>query len=315
VLLAQDGSESAAAAEYVLGSIEVASPEQPPALDELPIHREVMQDFGGQLQLLGHGPMVDQVRPGDSLHLVLFWRSLQYMESDWELLLRVLGADGRVVAESQCELANPSHPTSRWIPGEVVLGRHDLTLARSAPAGEAQIMLDLVDATTGERLLGYDWVLTVFSTEGRARQFEVPASMQHPLTSNFGNRVLLLGYDLDTTDARPGGLLTLRLYWQTLAKMDTSHTVFTHLLDSQERIWGQKDSLPVQGTYPTTAWLPGEIVTDVYEIDVQAGAPAGEYIPEVGLYDAATGERLQVIDNAGNVVGDRALLVPVQITE
>ena len=94
--------------------------------------------------------------------------------------------------------------------------------------------------------------------------------------------------------------------------METSYTVFVHLLDAQSHTWGQRDNLPVEGTYPTTGWLPGEVVVDEYEIVVDEAAPAGEYEIEVGMYDLATMLRLPASDEQGNPLpGDRVLLSKV----
>jgi hypothetical protein len=299
--------------EYVLDSVEVARPEEAPSLDELPIHREVMQDLG-QLQLLGHGPIAEQARPGDVLQVVLFWQALREMQNDWQLRLLVRGAEGSTLAEGQFDLANSRHPTSQWIDGEVVWGQYSLALDPDAPSTEAQLALGLVDSASGQ-LLGPEFVLAGLVIEGRVREFAVPDAIQNPLAANFGNRVALLGYDLAPESSAPGGTLHLTLYWQAMAPMETSYTVFTHLLDTQERTWGQVDSVPVQGSYPTTAWVPGEVVADTREIEVQAGAPAGLYTPEIGLYDAATGERLPVLDAEAHTLDNRILLSPVQVTD
>ena len=90
--------------------------------------------------------------------------------------------------------------------------------------------------------------------------------------------------------------------------MDTPFTVFTHVLDSSSQIWGQLDQPPRGGAHPTTAWLPGEYVEDPYVIGVDPQAPPGQYVIEVGFYDAATGRRLPVADAAGRSPGDRVLL-------
>ncbi len=52
--------------------------------------------------------------------------------------------------------------------------------------------------------------------------------------------------------------------------------------------------MPRGGTYPTSRWRPGEVVTDPYEITLPADLPPGEYPIEVGLYIAETGQRLAV---------------------
>jgi len=84
--------------------------------------------------------------------------------------------------------------------------------------------------------------------------------------------------------------------------MSASYTVFTHLLDETGQQRGQRDSIPCGGACPTTGWLVGEVVTDVYDIPVDPGAPPGDYTIAVGWYDASTGQRLPT-DN-----GDRVLL-------
>ena len=55
-------------------------------------------------------------------------------------------------------------------------------------------------------------------------------------------------------------------------------------------------------------WMVGEVIVDVYAIVVNPDTPMGEYILEVGMYEAATGRRLPVSDPAGNVVGDHIIL-------
>jgi hypothetical protein len=97
-------------------------------------------------------------------------------------------------------------------------------------------------------------------------------------------------------------------------EMDVSYTVFTHLLDGDARIWGQQDSVPGGGSLPTTSWLPSEVLIDEYAIELAGDAPPGEYILEIGMYEADTGRRLPVRDAAGNPSGDHLrldTLIPV----
>jgi len=91
--------------------------------------------------------------------------------------------------------------------------------------------------------------------------------------------------------------------------MEKSYTVFVHLLDKNGMIGGQWDSVPSGGLLPTNSWLEGEVITDEYEVPIRAGAPPGQYVIEIGMYDRYTGERLQVLDANGKPVeGDRILL-------
>jgi hypothetical protein len=95
--------------------------------------------------------------------------------------------------------------------------------------------------------------------------------------------------------------------------VDKSYTVFIHLLDADEVIQGWGDSLPGGGTLPTTSWLTGEYLGDRHEIAIKPEAPPGEYLIEVGLYEAIGGARLPVLDEGGQVQGDRVLLTQTPI--
>jgi len=147
---------------------------------------------------------------------------------------------------------------------------------------------------------------------GRAHRFDMPAIGQL-LSTNLADQVLFLGYDLNAQNIRPGGTLTLTLYWQALQEMDTSYTVFVHLLDGDNRVRAQRDFIPGEGETPTTGWVKGEILSDAVQLGLPPDLPAGAYTLEVGLYDASNGQRLEVVDGAGRVVGDRVLLEQVRV--
>jgi hypothetical protein len=313
VLPVRDALGQARGVDYPLAMVEVTLPGRPPTLDELAIHQRIEQDFGGDLRLLGRGPIAETARPGDSVGVALFWQALRGMEQNWQLVLRVRAADGNLLAEGRFEPANAGYPTSKWSADEVVMGQYDLMLDRNAAAGQAQWTLNWLDAATGQPMLPEDYVLGQTGIVGESRQLTVPETIQHRLDANLGDRVSLLGYDLAEDVIPAGGSLHLTLYWQARTTMETSYTVFTHLLGSDGHVWAQKDSVPRQGSYPTTAWLSGEVVVDPYVIEVPADASPGEYVLEVGMYVAASGDRLPVLDASGQRVDDRVLLPPVRV--
>jgi hypothetical protein len=130
----------------------------------------------------------------------------------------------------------------------------------------------------------------------------------------FGDKLALLGYEI-----RPGRLRALwnplggvaareipagqpvqiNLYFRALAKMDRDYTLFVHVLDGQGNRVAQRD-LPVRhDDYPTSRWQPGELVLDRADLPLPA-LPPGAYRFDVGLYDAASGERLPVGEPAAS---------------
>jgi 4-amino-4-deoxy-L-arabinose transferase-like glycosyltransferase len=140
--------------------------------------------------------------------------------------------------------------------------------------------------------------------------------IQHPQRADLGDQVRLLGYALSAEEVAPGETLLLTLYWQALAPMEESYTVFTHLLDADQQIQAQMDSEPQGGSLPTNRWTVGQIVPDNYALTVAAGASAGPHVLEVGMYLLGTLQRLPVRDpDTGASLGDRVLLGTVQVVE
>ena len=138
---------------------------------------------------------------------------------------------------------------------------------------------------------------------GDRREIYVPIDfteiLEHRLRASLGDGVMLLGYDLSTEEIDPGDSLRLILYWQTIDDIEGDYKVFTHLADVQDRIWGQKDSQPLEGLYPTSHWQPGKVIRDVYNIAVPVDTPAGQYVFFVGMYAPDSGERLPAFGGDG----------------
>ncbi len=135
------------------------------------------------------------------------------------------------------------------------------------------------------------------------------------MSARLGESIQLLGYDLDQQEAAAGDTLRLTLYWHALSEIESSYTVFNHLIDDENRTWGQSDGIPGDGALPTSSWISGEYVVDEYEIPVQSDTPPGEYLLEAGMYDLTTMLRLPIVDSEGAVLGDRILLeaTPVRV--
>lgn len=104
---------------------------------------------------------------------------------------------------------------------------------------------------------------------------------------------------------RPGEALVLAVRWQPLQIFGQDYKIFVHLVDAAGNVLAQFDGYPHEGAYPTSQWVPGEVIADSYPLAVPADAPAGPYRLFVGLYDEATLERLSVSgDDSGRVIFD-----------
>ncbi len=89
----------------------------------------VAYDFDDQIELIGFDLDRRTVRPGDTLHLTLYWRAVAQPLRDYTVFVHVLGKQQDKVAARD---AQPSPPTSRWEPGQVVTATYPLQFDAAA---------------------------------------------------------------------------------------------------------------------------------------------------------------------------------------
>ena len=103
------------------------------------------------------------------------------------------------------------------------------------------------------------------------------------------------------------GYLPVTLFWSAERPLAKDHTVFVHVVGRDGQMVGQWDQVPAAGKAPTSGWAPGQLIADEYRVPVQAGTSDGPYQVYVGMYDPATGTRLDV--TSPSPVSERRLLV------
>lgn len=149
----------------------------------------------------------------------------------------------------------------------------------------------------------YVWVYKVDDTS-QVLDFE------YAVNAELDGQIRLLGYDLAPDKVFPGEEVRLLLYWEAIERPKEHYTVFTHLLDSEELLWGQTDHSPLYGDYSTGNWNPGDIVRDQYDIEVSPEAHPGPYQIELGMYLLETLERLPISSADGELLPQSRILIP-----
>ncbi|WP_420632288.1 DUF2723 domain-containing protein [Candidatus Leptofilum sp.] len=173
--------------------------------------------------------------------------------------------------------------------------------------GRYQIM---VQHPLGQAQCGWMRPVTNFCVVGEVLVSGVPLPED---ATNFEDKIALLAVNVPERTLQPGGQLELMLTWQALAPLAEDYTVFVQVLDANDQIVGQIDSWPVQGTFPTSQWTPGETVEDKYLVQLAAELPEGQYRVQVGFYLLQTLRRLSVLDGTGTAVDDKLLLTGFMI--
>ena len=137
-----------------------------------------------------------------------------------------------------------------------------------------------------------------------------PATLE--IKTRLGDRIELLAVDGSDSTISPGDTLSLTIYWRALAPMDTSYTVFVHVIDEGGKI-GQIDRLPCNGGCPTTTWRAGDLVGERYDLVIDPDAHPGQYQIVSGMYDLATGENLPWLDAQGGSRGNTLVLGELEV--
>jgi hypothetical protein len=320
-----------------LGEIEVGLPGASPSLNDLDYRHRRRVSFDG-LALLGERLAPGEPKPGERVHVSLYWEAQSAPLPDWVFRLRLVDSSGEIWQEAAVRPAGDAYPTDRWragdryrgqfwlrLPEEAPSDRYRLEMVPQSPPDSLQKQAGLVAALRRWLGAGQD-VVRLDSLDVQALPprpsgqpvADVPLpedlNLSNPVLANLGDRIRFLGYDRETSSVRAGGEVRFTLYWQALGPTDFSYSVFTHLLGPSDQILGQKDGPPLDGVYPTTRWQQGEVIADPYAFIVDPTAPPGEYALEVGMYRLETGVRLPVTNEDGQVMPhDRILLPPIKV--
>jgi len=305
-----DEQDQPQGSEVILGNVRVVLPTEPLSPEALPVQHPLQVDFGEGIRLLGYSIGDMPIRAGEALSFSLFWQVLRAPQEPYIVFAQLQDEAGQPVALSETP---PVYPSERWTAGILLRDPHQILLPPGLPAAEYHLVVGLL-RPDGTRLMteeGDQVVLARVPTIQRVHHFTppTPSERYEVAEARFGAYVHLLGYELKATDPiSPGENLELVLYWQALQPAPQRYSVFVHLIDTQDHIFGQHDQEPGAGQFPTTSWVSGEYLVDIYKVPVNPDTPAGEYWLEIGLYDPISGQRLEVSDGKGQPIGNRLLL-------
>jgi hypothetical protein len=135
----------------LIGPVEVPR-RAPPSVDALDVEHPLVAELGGKVRLLGYN-IESGFRPGDGIHLTLFWQCLEEMDEKYTVFTHLIGGKGHIWGQKDNEPADGFYPTTEWRKDEIVRDQYNLTIPLEAPPGEYQIEVGMYVAETGERLL------------------------------------------------------------------------------------------------------------------------------------------------------------------
>jgi 4-amino-4-deoxy-L-arabinose transferase-like glycosyltransferase len=283
-------------------------------IDQLPEKlRPYQVTYGGVMKLLGYGVDRESARPGESIEVTLYWQALAPMQRNYSIYIQISGQDRQRFVQVDSYPGGGSYPTSFWQPGEVMGFTYRVTVeALPEQPTAAFLEVGLYDLETGERLEAVDAAGQVVGMPYLTRiKIEAPTAAPSPrqaADTNFDNRARLVGYTLERESMLRGEATSLILYWQVLSPLPADYQIFVHLVDGDGQMVNQADGPPLRGAYPTSYWAAGEWLTDPHEFGPMDPLGGADYHIAVGFYHPQTGQRLPVLNPAGEIIGDAGLI-------
>lgn len=221
------------------------------------------------LTLLGDSLETRAVKQGAPIYFTLFWQNSSPLpDVPLKFELASCGCSGEAAMTRTLAITSTA-----VAPGSVLADRYGLRVPADLPAGD--YTLDVTVEGRAPVPVGN------LSVEKIDRVWAEPPVAVRLMTS-VSNDIELVGYTIEPDS----GSIRLTLVWRAQRAIDRDWTVFTHALNAAGQVTAGQDNQPVNGTYPTSWWQPGEYVIDTYTLKAAPDQPI-----EIGLYDPETGER------------------------
>jgi hypothetical protein len=256
------------------------------------------QQVAPELRLVAYNAPPLRSRLGDVLPVGLLWQVTAPTSTDYRVAIRLKADSGALVGEKLRSLS-PVTMTAPWPAGSVVRSQTNYAIPADLAPGTWQVEAQLVGSSGA---VGSPVTLGAIRIDDRG-PLPMLGPMAKTVSVGFGEGISLAGF----TSSQAGSQFSVSLFWKAGALIDRSYTVFVHAVDATGRVVAQRDGLPVDGGWPTTAWPPGRFIQDTHVLTLPAGVDPGQLRLVVGLYDAATGERLPLASGQG----DSAVLGPL----
>jgi len=259
----------------------------------------------GGVNLIGCQYWPEHIQPGESVRVTLFLQATRPVTESFRPIVQMSVPQdaGDWMHWRQVDLdGDCSVPLAWWQAGQVVADRFVVQTAPDTPVGAYRLDVSMLapdgetflpiyrggDASPLDRaLLGY--VAVPWEGEMGAAQ---------PVDTSFGDRIRLLSFEV-VDSLSPGAEFDVTLYWEARQPPEDDYIVFVHLLDADGQLAASHDGPPMGGRYPTSAWLPGDVVPDTHHLVLDPDVPAGAYRLQAGMYAWPSLERLPIGDDKG----------------
>jgi hypothetical protein len=107
--------------------------------------------LGDKARFLGYN-IESGFRPGDSIHLTLFWKCLEGMEQDYTVFVHLIDEKQNISGQQDNPPVDGLYPTTEWEADEIVRDQYDLVISPESSPGNYWLEIGMYLVETGKRL-------------------------------------------------------------------------------------------------------------------------------------------------------------------
>lgn len=260
----------------------------------------------GQAELLGYNLSSQTVAEDNPLHLKLFWQNDGFQPTN-QIYVRLVDADGFIWAETTA-VPLLDFDAVAYKQDAIVESGATVQIPPGTPPGLYFLKIGIKNNTSqsevGQFVLPNDGDKIVIERPHRAQLPQLSQRLNQPVTPD----ITLVGAKFKSPlILTPHTAPEFTLYWQTNAVLTASYTVKLELIDTQGRSAAEWTGQPTHGLYPTTQWLPGEIIRDPWLLSLANANSPEPVTPD--LY------KLAVTLYTERQTSERKILEEVEVTD
>jgi len=109
-------------------------------------------NFDNQMALVGYDLDRTALRPGETLHLTLYWKALAPMARNYTVFAHILGQNNSIWGQKDSWPQDGAAPTRSWRVGQLVTDHYDLVVKPETPGGVYDIEVGVYLGETMQRL-------------------------------------------------------------------------------------------------------------------------------------------------------------------
>jgi len=172
---------------------------------------------------------------------------------------------------------------------------------------EPRTNLPIVDARSSQILLAASALVPGEKNDNPLSSMVLSVPPPHPwrkIDANMDDKIEVLSIDLyddrghSVEAVSPGRTYHLKTYYRVLAPVTTEWEAFIHIDGFHRRHNG--DHKPMNGKYPMSLWLPGDLLADDHEFKLEPNFTPGTYTIFFGLFVGDTRLKVKSGPNDGD---------------